>query len=93
MAASFNVSFAEAENLSVSFGSSDFSFSADFGDVVVVHGGEVYAGPYTVTPRAWDETVLETSEKYMTDDVTVLRIPYYETSNNTGYTVYIADEV
>lgn len=55
--------------------------------------GEVYNGDYTVTPSAHNNIILETKHKSMRDDVTVLEIPYYETSNLTGMTVYIADQV
>lgn len=53
----------------------------------------VYEGPYSVIPKAYFEQTLETAQKYMTDDVTVSQVPYYETSNNYGTTVYIANEV
>lgn len=52
-----------------------------------------YDGEYTVTPRANVEQVLETNGKLMADDVTVFEIPYFETSNLSGTTVYIANEV
>ncbi len=53
-----------------------------------------YAGPYEVTPKAWEEQVLETDGLLMTDDVTVFRVPYYETINLfDGKTAYIAEEV
>ena len=59
-----------------------------------VVGAETYAGPYEVTPKAWDEQVLQTDGKLMTDDVTVFRVPYYETINLfDGKTAYIAEEV
>ena len=59
-----------------------------------VVGAETYDGPYEVTPKAWDEQVLETAHKLMTDDVTVFRVPYYETINLfDGKTAYIAEEV
>lgn len=51
-----------------------------------------YAGPVTVTPRAYNEVVLATNGKLMTNDVTVHRVPYFETSNDSGETVYIAAE-
>lgn len=62
--------------------------------IIVNEGGnyDIYRGEYVVTPKAYDSTVLETKEKLMTDDVTVLEIPYYETSNESGLTVYIAGE-
>lgn len=57
-------------------------------------GIEVYTGAYEVTPKAWEEQVLATDGKLMTDDVTVLRVPYYETINLfDGKTAYIAEEV
>ena len=66
------------------------------GNAIIVNGGggEHYGGPYEVLPLAFSETVLETKDLVMDDDVTVLKIPYYETSNlSGGYTVYIAGEV
>ena len=50
-------------------------------------------GEYTVIPKANAPTVLETAGKTLNKDVTVTKIPYYETSNPTGDTVYIASEV
>lgn len=49
----------------------------------------IYEGDYIVTPKTDEEVVLNTSDKLLTDDITVLEIPYYETSNVSGYTVYI----
>lgn len=51
--------------------------------------GTIYTGDYIVKPKANEEVVLDTSDKILTDDITVLEIPYYETSNVSGYTVYI----
>lgn len=51
--------------------------------------GGTYEGPYTVTPRSRHSVILGTNAKLMTDDVTVLQTPYYETSNESGITVYI----
>ena len=56
-------------------------------------GGEEYEGAYQVTPSAHNPIILETEGKMMRDDVTVFKIPYFETSNITGKTVYIASEV
>ena len=53
-----------------------------------------YEGPYIVTPSAHNNITLATKERYMEDDVTVLKIPYYETSNlSDGYTAYIGGEI
>lgn len=51
---------------------------------------EVYQGDYEVVPKTYGQT-LETANKKMTDDVTVTAIPYFETSNEDGTTVYIAN--
>ena len=48
-----------------------------------------YAGPYQVTPSASVQT-LATRDHVMTDDFSVLEIPYFETSNlSGGYTAII----
>lgn len=54
--------------------------------------GTPYSGPYEVTPKV-DEQTLPTKERYMNDDVTVYGVPYFQTSNEYGDTVYIASEV
>lgn len=49
-----------------------------------------YDGSYEITPLPYTDTLMETNGKRMTDDVTVLAIPYYETTNESGgYTVNI----
>lgn len=53
-----------------------------------------YTGDYEVIPRAFDAQILPTANKLLKEDMVVLKIPYYETSNaQMGKTVYIADEV
>lgn len=62
-------------------------------DAVVVHGtGTEFDGPYEVTPKV-NAQVLPTKHKHMTEDLTVLSIPYYEADNNKGTTIFIASEV
>lgn len=51
-----------------------------------------YDGEYVVTPKTVEQT-LGTADKYMESDVLVRDIPYYETSNQSGITVYIADNL
>lgn len=51
---------------------------------------DTYTGEYTVTPLAFEQTILETAGKAMLDDVTVLEIPYYRSSNpDGGDTIFI----
>ena len=56
-------------------------------------GVDVYDGDYLVIPKAYDEQVLETANKLLLEDVTVTKVPYYETSNLfDGKTAYIAED-
>lgn len=49
-----------------------------------------YTGEYFVVPLADEQIILDTKYKRMLKDVTVDKIPYYETSNpSNGYTVII----
>lgn len=51
-----------------------------------------YEGPHLVTPQADAASILNTNGKILLDDITVQKVPYYETSNSYGETVYIATE-
>ena len=51
-----------------------------------------YEGDYVITPLVHNEIVLETNGKRMTDDVTIRKVPYYETANfSGGNTAYIGE--
>lgn len=53
---------------------------------------ERYKGPYIVIPKI-EQTILETNDKVMEDDVTINSIPYQEVENiQGGETVIIAFE-
>ena len=53
---------------------------------------EIYDGTYIVTPKIVEQT-LYTAGKQMTDDVTVLAIPFYSVDNQqNGQTVIIGAE-
>lgn len=55
--------------------------------------GDKYEGDYEVTPTV-DGVTLNTKHKYLTDDIKVRAIPYFEVSNlSGGNTVFIADEI
>lgn len=52
-----------------------------------------YLGEYEVTPTTSTQ-VLPTKDTVMIDNVTIKKVPYYETENEFGgSTVYIASEV
>ena len=61
------------------------------GIISAVEPVESYKGDYTITPKI-DSKTMRTKNKKMEDNVTVLAIPYYETSNLTGKTVYIGGD-
>jgi len=52
---------------------------------------EPYQGSYEITPKTHSQT-LPTENKIMKENVFILEIPYYETSNLSGKTVYIGGE-
>lgn len=60
------------------------SFALDNVRIVKASGGVPYDGDYTVTPKIYEATVLPTKEKTMREDVTVLKIPQFEVSNESG---------
>lgn len=69
---------------------SENAWSIEMKSGVLVGGFPAYRGEYDVTPLPRDDVVLPTANRSMSDDVTVLRIPYYETSNPSGgYTAII----
>jgi len=65
--------------------------TAELNTKIILNGDfSVYSGPYEVTPTM-EKQVLETKQRTLLDDVTVKKIPIYETSNlSGGTTVYIA---
>ena len=64
------------------------------GELSVVKEREHYTGDYQVTPLAFNAQTLATADKVMTDGITILPVPYWETSNTSnGLTAYIAKEV
>lgn len=53
-----------------------------------------YEGPYEATPKKNDIQTLETNDKIMDNDLTVLEIPYSEVDNpEGGKTINIAFEL
>lgn len=81
----------------VEFSSNAKTFPADFEQIRVITGqvdpAERYEGEYTATPKVEAQT-LPTAKKYLDKDITLLAIPYFETSNTSGgNTVYIAKEI
>ena len=53
---------------------------------------DIYEGEYTVVSKPFKTSEIPTQGLKMKENVVVLKIPYYETSNVSGYTVYIGGE-
>ena len=49
-----------------------------------IHMGETYKGSYEVIPHPWDDQVLDTKLKMMTQDMTVRAIPHISVDNKFG---------
>lgn len=72
----------------------DLALDGEFGVLTEVIRSDYpyYTGETSVTPKTTAQT-LETAEKIVMDNIVVLSVPYYETSNTSGETAYIASEV
>lgn len=54
---------------------------------------ELYDGAYEVTPKVESQT-METAQKFLTDNVTVKAIPFFNVANTSGgNTVFIGKEL
>lgn len=51
---------------------------------------EIYEGNYEITPKVTPQTLI-TGQRVMKDNLNVLSIPYYETSNLKGKTIIIGE--
>ena len=88
---SFTMGFAKPLDISINTN----NMSLDIG-IAEGSGGMLppYEGEYVITPKPFLEQVLGTKNKSMTDDVTVLEIPYSEVTNpQGGFTVNIGYEL
>lgn len=90
---SLTLQIEEAPSLALGLDNTDLDLTLGTAINVTQLDGDKYGGPYTVTPKADEVQTLETRAKTMEDDVTVLAIPYYQTGNLYGDTVYIGSEV
>lgn len=85
---------AEPTVVPMTIGSDGQTIGMTIGAGYSVIAGDEYDGSYEVTPKAYTEQTLETRGKLMTGDVTVFKVPYYETSNIfDGKTVFIAEDI
>lgn len=71
------------------------SLSASYltGELTLSNQISSFDGDYTITPKAHSEQELECQGFVMRENVLVLKVPYWETSNlQDGLTVYIAED-
>ena len=73
--------------------SSGGSFQGELGVFLTSGPRKTYGGETVVVPRAASDVVLPTKDTFVPDDITVRRVPSYQTENASGgKTVYIASE-
>lgn len=53
---------------------------------------EKWDGPHKFTSDVAETVTYETKDKVMKDNIVVLKVPYYEVSNEKGTTVYIGKD-
>ena len=94
-----NVVFRETnQQLDIRFGQTNQRIPIKFNNVQTVVERiavdvENYEGSYVVTPKV-EAQVIPTANKFLSNDMTVKSIPYYEVSNTSGgSTVFIGKEV
>ena len=85
----YKVSVCEDQNIGVCLCENTQNVNVSLDVTIGQQSHSSYDGPYRVTPLAFSETTLDTSNKTLHDDLVVEEIPYYETSNVSGYTIYI----
>ena len=87
----FNATFEiTSKEFNADFLENNREFSAEFGTVQKIHDRmPEYDGSYEITPLAYEAQTLETENKTMTADLTVLEIPIFEVSNEYGTTINI----
>lgn len=93
----FNVTFQEStQRITPEFNITGQTVPVEFGNFQTVTSApdvDLYTGEYEVTPKADDVQTLRTAQKYLSQDVHVHKIPYYEIDNAAGgITVYIGTE-
>lgn len=85
MSISFPAAFEEqSKTFTIALEEQCKSFETEFSSVQIIGGGgDPYEGEYDITPKKNKQT-MATRGKVMSDDVTILAIPYAEVTNATG---------
>lgn len=93
----FDVTFQELDKkLDVDFRTRNEQIKVGFEHLQVVSDNvdvDYYKGDYTVTPKV-EKQELETRQKFLTENVKIKEIPFFEVSNlEGGQTVFIGKEL
>ena len=93
----FDVTFQELDKkLNVDFRTRNEKIKVDFEHLQVVSdnvGVDYYKGNYTVTPKV-EKQELATRQKFLTENVKIKEIPFFEVSNlEGGQTAFIGKEL
>jgi hypothetical protein len=84
------------QQIPVRFNQSDQRIPITFKNLQQITGKpdvEIYDGSYQVTPKVTSQT-METAQKFLTDDVTIKAIPFFNVANTSGgNTVFIGKEL
>ena len=70
----FHATFRTSGTFTASFGSTDTTFGADFGQVIAITDVPAYEGPYEATPSNVAQ-IIPTSRMFMNEDFVVNPIP------------------
>jgi len=89
MSVEINASFLESPEFNAVFSESE-DLNAEFEATVVASDKPPYEGVYEITPSAHSAQLLKTAGCVMKNNVTVKIIPFFQTTNISGETVYIA---
>lgn len=94
--ATFNITFQNEEEFGICLsGNEQNHFDVGLSEnVIIVDPGEypIYDGETEIVPKPHDDILLETKGKRVLSNINVHKIPYYETSNISGVTVYIGGD-
>ena len=86
-----NATFNQGNTLHACFQGAD-TLDASLNATVYIPVVDVYEGPYVAIPKV-DAQSFPTARKTMRDDFEVTGVPYYEVSNQSGLTVFIANDI
>lgn len=92
--AQFEIEFSNEKEFLIGFENTE-EFNASLSENIIIVDEDaipVYTGETEITPRTHSNILLDTKNKRLLSDINVLKVPYFETSNVSGITVYIGGD-